>query len=206
MRLSAGDPTGRKNRLSNQRASVVRTFISIEISQSIKERIGRLQETLREIEAHVSWTKPSNIHLTLKFLGGVEATRVDAVCKALERAAGGIGPFEIEVSGAGCFPSPRSPRVLWVGFSVVPEPLEQLYASIEDKLAREGFPREKRKFSPHLTIGRVRTPHNAARIADELIAVGFTSETFTVAEVIVMRSDLKPTGSIYTPQALIKLA
>lgn len=189
----------------NQVSTFVRTFICIEISESIKERIDRLQTTLKEIDAQVSWTKPSNIHLTLKFLGGVEAARIDRVRKAVQRAATGISPFEVEVSGAGCFPSPRNPRVLWVGFSVVPEALKQLYTNIEDQLAREGFPREKRKFSPHLTIGRIRTPHNSALVAGALIATGFTPETFDAAEVIVMRSDLKPTGSIYTRQAVISL-
>ncbi|PYT09516.1 MAG: RNA 2',3'-cyclic phosphodiesterase, partial [Acidobacteria bacterium] len=121
------------------------------------------------------------------------------------RAVTGISPFEIEVSGAGCFPSPRNPRVLWVGFSAVPEALKQLYANLEDELAREGFPREKRKFSPHLTIGRIRSPHNSALVAESLIATGFTSETFDATEIIVMRSDLKPTGSIYTRQAVIGL-
>src|SRR6266850_5653786 len=175
---------GGKNLVSN----VVRTFICIEIPESIKERIDGLQTTLKEIDAQVSWTKPSNIHLTLKFLGGVEAARIDRVRKAVQRAATGISPFEIEVSGAGCFPSPRNPRVLWVGFSVVPEALKELYKNIEDELAREGFPREKRKFSPHLTIGRVRTPHNSAVVAEALIAIDFTPMTLNTAEVIVMRS------------------
>ena len=185
---------------------VIRTFICIEIPQSIKERIHTLQEILRQIDAQISWTKPSNIHLTLKFLGGVEAARIERVKKALERAARGIGPFEVEVSGSGCFPSARSPRVLWVGFSNVHERLQQLYSNIEDELAQKDFEREKRKFSPHLTIGRIRTPHNAARVAEALIATGFESETFMATEVILMRSDLKPTGSIYTPQAVIQLS
>jgi 2'-5' RNA ligase len=185
---------------------VIRTFICIEIPQSIKERINRLQEILRQIDAQISWTKPSNIHLTLKFLGGVEAARIERVKKALERAASGIGPFEVEVSGSGCFPSARSPRVLWVGFANVPEQLQQLYSNIEDELAREGFNREKRKFSPHLTIGRIRTPHNAARVAEALTASGFESETFKATDVILMRSDLKPTGSVYTPQTEIPLS
>jgi 2'-5' RNA ligase len=187
----------------NQLSNVVRTFVCIEISESIKERISQLQTTLREIEAQVSWTKPLNTHLTLKFLGDVQATRINAVCKAVERAASKISPFDIEVSGAGCFPSPRNPRVLWVGFSVVPESLKLLYANIEDELAREGFPREKRESSPHLTIGRIRTQRNSALVAEALIATGFTPATFEATEVIVMRSDLKPTGSIYTRQAVI---
>jgi RNA 2',3'-cyclic 3'-phosphodiesterase len=186
-------------------SNLIRTFICIEIPESIKERIDRLQGTLREIEAQVSWTKPSNIHLTLKFLGGVDTARIDRVRKAVQCAATGISPFKVEVSGAGCFPSPRNPRVLWVGISVVPEALKQLFSNIEDELAREGFPREKRRFSPHLTIGRVRTPHNSAQVAEALIAAGFSPETFDANDVIVMRSDLKPTGSIYTPHATINL-
>src|SRR5688572_8130706 len=142
------------------RGEVIRTFICIEIPESIKERIGQLQEALRPIKAQVSWTKPSNIHLTLKFLGGVPASRVEGVRKAVERAASGISPFEVEVSGTGCFPSPRSPRVLWVGLSQLPEALKQLSAKLEDELERLGFAREKRKFSPHLTIGRLRAPNN----------------------------------------------
>jgi RNA 2',3'-cyclic 3'-phosphodiesterase len=189
----------------NEPTDLIRTFICIEIPQSIKERINRLQEILRQIDAQISWTKPSNIHLTLKFLGGVEATRIERVKKALERAANGISPFEVEVGRAGCFPSPRSPRVLWVGFSNLPERLQQLYSNIEDELAREGFEREKRKFSPHLTIARIRPPHNAARVADALIASGFATERFRATAVIVMRSDLKPAGSIYAPQAIIEL-
>lgn len=185
-------------------ADTVRTFISIEIPESVKSRIEKLQQTLRQTEALVSWTKPSNIHLTLKFLGGVEASRINRTTKALERAALGIGPFEVEVGGAGCFPSPRNPRVLWVGISKVPEQLRQLYSNIEDEMAREGFPREKRKFSPHFTIGRIREPRNSARLAEALIATGFETEMFPAKEVILMRSDLKPTGSIYTPLAVIR--
>jgi RNA 2',3'-cyclic 3'-phosphodiesterase len=191
---------------NSETKEVVRTFVCIEIPASIKERIDRLQNTLKTIDAQASWTRPSNIHLTLKFLGAVEATRIQRVAKAVERAAAGINQFEIEVSGAGCFPSPRSPRVLWIGISEIPDALKQLYANLEDELAREGFAREKRKFSPHLTIGRFRGPKNATQLAEALIASGFKAETFKANEVIVMRSDLKPTGSIYTPQAIIKLA
>jgi len=184
---------------------VIRSFVCIEIPQSIKERIGELQNELRNTGVSVSWTKPSNVHLTLKFLGGVPALRIEPVSKAVERAASAISPFEIEVAGTGCFPSVRSARVLWVGLSNVPDAMKQLYSNIESELEREGFAREKRKFSPHLTIGRIRVPGTGAAVAEQLVAQGFEPERFTAAEVIVMRSDLKPTGAIYTPQATIKL-
>jgi 2'-5' RNA ligase len=198
--------SNRRDARARKPVDVVRTFICIAIPESIKARIDNLQLTLRQTEALVSWTKPANIHITLKFLGGVEASRINCTTEALSRATNGIGPFEVEVGGAGCFPSPRSPRVLWVGVSNVPEQLRQLYSNMEDELAREGFPREKRKFSPHLTIGRIREPRNSARLAEILIAGGFESEAFLAKEVILMRSDLKPTGSIYTPQAVIRLS
>lgn len=196
---------GSKGSGEQPRVDVIRTFICIEIPDSIKDRIGQLQDTIRPIKAQVSWTRPSNIHLTLKFLGGVEAKRIDRVKRAVERAAIGINYFEIEVGGAGCFPSARSPRVLWVGVSNIPDALKQLYANIDDQLGREGFPQEKRKFSPHLTIGRLREPNNGARVAEALIASGFEPEKFEASEVIVMRSDIKPTGSIYTPQSVVRL-
>lgn len=192
-------------RSNPEKTDTVRTFICIEIPASISERIGNLQTKLKAIDAQVSWAKPSNIHLTLKFLGAVETTRIENVARAVQRAVTGINKFEIEISGAGCFPSTRSPRVLWIGLPEVPNALKQLYANLEDDLSREGFAREKRKFSPHLTIGRLRGPKNATQLAELLIESGFTAERFTAREVIVMRSDLKKTGSIYTRQATINL-
>ena len=183
----------------------IRTFICIEIPESVKERIEELQRHLRQIDSRVSWTKPSNIHLTLKFLGDVAPHRIERVRQATERSVISIAPFEIEVGGAGCFPSPRSPRVLWVGLATLPESLKQLQGKLEDELFREGFPRESKRFAPHLTIGRVRDPRNGSRLAEELQARGFDSEIFQAREIIVMRSELKPTGSVYTPQATISL-
>lgn len=183
----------------------IRTFICIEIPESVKERIAELQLHLRQIDSRVSWTKPSNIHLTLKFLGDVKASRIERVLRATEHSVISIDPFEIEVGGAGCFPSPRSPRVLWVGLVTLPDSLKQLHQRLEEELFREGFPRESKRFSPHLTMGRVRDPRNGSRLAEELQARGFESEKFQAREVIVMKSELKPTGSVYTPQATITL-
>ena len=193
-------------RASEAKKDTIRTFVCIEIPDSIRARIGRLQTTLEDFDCQVSWTKPTNIHLTLKFLGAVEPSRIPRVCNAVERAATGIERFEIEVRGTGCFPSPRSPRVLWIGIPELPEPLKRLCDHLEDELALEGFDRENRKFSPHLTIGRLRTPKNAMQLAEGLLASDFKPETFKATEVIVMRSDLRPAGSIYIPQGVIELA
>jgi len=178
---------------------LIRTFVCIEIPDSIKQKMEDLENRLRRIDAQVSWVKPSNVHLTLKFLGGVAADMIEAVSAAVKRSARATTTFELEVQGTGCFPSPRSPRVFWVGLGSLPEALVQLYTSLEQELARLGFEREKRRFAPHLTIGRLRTPRNGAELAQKLIDIGFESEKFVAREVVVMRSQLKPTGSIYTP-------
>ncbi len=195
----------RNERVERDGKDLIRTFICIEVPQTVKERIESLQRTLRQNNAQISWVKPSNIHLTIKFLGDVPLSKIDSVRECVERAAKGLSEFDIEVSTTGCFPSARNPRVLWVGLGNLPDGLKQLHANVESELAREGFPREQKRFSPHLTIGRVRSPQNAARTAEDLIAQGFEPETFRATEVIVMRSELNSSGSIYTPQATIKL-
>ena len=183
----------------------IRTFICIEIPGPIKDRIGVLQGALKGPDTRVSWVKPDNIHLTLKFLGDVPASRTDAVYQSVDRAAQSVRTFKIELGGAGCFPSVRSPRILWVGLKKLPDELLRLHGNIEDELAREGFPRDQKRFAPHLTIGRIRSSRGASEAADRLILKGFEAEDFTASEVIVMRSDLNPRGSIYTRLAMTRL-
>jgi 2'-5' RNA ligase len=192
--------TGSSDSQRNLRSPTsIRTFICIEVPDSIKERIDSLQQTLMQHDAKISWVKSSNIHLTLRFLGEVATLRIPAVGAAVERAALRSVPMEIEVGTTGCFPSAKRPRVFWVGLTAIPEALASLHALIEEELSREGFPPEDRRYSPHLTIGRVRSPQNASRVAEDLIAAGFERESFQAAEIIVMRSDVNPGGSVYSP-------
>ena len=190
----------------NSQPDVIRTFICIDVSASIKARLAALQDELRKLDAQVSWVKPENIHLTLKFLGDVSQTKVPKIIEAVHRAMESCSPFQVGIEGAGCFPSPRKPNVLWVGFATLPKALLTLQKNIEDEMERVGFAREAKSFHPHLTIGRVRQPRNAQRLAEELLKHGFPAETFQADEVILMRSDLTPRGSIYTPLAKMPLS
>lgn len=192
-------------RSSKQRADTVRTFICIELPDSIKSRIAELQVALKSLGAQISWVKPSNIHLTLKFLGGVPAPKLVSVIETVTHVAKLISPFDIEIGGTGCFPTSRNPRVFWVGLGATPEQLQKLYDGVEGGLARLEFARESRGFSPHLTIARVREHQGARAVAEQLIIHGFTPETMRVSEVVVMQSDLKPTGSVYTPRSIIQI-
>jgi 2'-5' RNA ligase len=191
------------NRTSNIEA--IRTFICIDIPASIKGRIEALQSGLRRIDAQASWVKAAHIHLTIKFLGDVPPSRIAGISEGTRRAIGSCSPFQVTVGGTGCFPSPRKPAVFWVGLPQIPEALKILHQAIEDELARDGFAREAKTFKPHLTIARLRNPRNARQLADAHLAQGFEEEDFTAKEVIVMRSQLSPQGSIYTPLDVIRL-
>ena len=183
----------------------IRTFICIELPDTIKERIDTLTGSLREINAQVSWVRATNVHLTIRFLGEVSPPRLERVHGIVQRAAASVTPFEIEVGGTGCFPSTRNPRVLWVGLTETPPAMIGLYEAIETGLAGAHFDRETKRFSPHLTIGRVRSPRNGQLVAERLVELGFPTERFTARDVIVMRSDLSPSGSVYTPQFVAQL-
>ena len=196
----------RTDRANRETGGGVRTFVCVEVPPTIRARIEALQRALRRSDVPISWVKPANIHLTIKFLGDVPASKIDDVRQAVERACEPIPPFEITAAGAGCFPSAKSPRVLWVGLNPLPDELRKLHANVEAELERIGFAREAKRFSPHLTIARVRDPFKARTTVDELIKTGFAAETFNAAEVIVMRSELHPAGSVYTPQAVIHLS
>src|SRR5262249_27662782 len=184
---------------------MVRTFICIDIPGSIKTRIEDLQRGLKQIDAPVSWVKPSNIHLTLKFLGAVEEGRIARVCEAASRAAQSTGPIAITIAGAGCFPSARSPRVLSIGLKEIPADLKTLYDAMEKEIADCGFSRERRRLGPHLSIGRLRSQHNGRLLSEALVSTGFEPESFEAREIIVMRSNLNPKGSIYPPLAVLPL-
>ncbi|MDZ7338850.1 MAG: RNA 2',3'-cyclic phosphodiesterase [candidate division KSB1 bacterium] len=184
----------------------VRTFIAIDIPAAQKEQIATLQGQLRALGARVTWTRPEGIHLTLKFLGDVDEGQIAQVAEAVGRAARGIEPFEVSIAGTGAFPDFRRPRVLWVGVKEPSGRLKALAQAVELQLQPLGFPREGRDFSPHLTLGRVKDPRGVEPVVRALQQTNFVGGSFAVQEVVVMRSDLKPSGAEYTALHRIALA
>jgi 2'-5' RNA ligase len=177
----------------------IRAFVAVNLDEPLRAALGQAQGRLRQVPADVSWTLPGNIHLTLKFLGEIGERGVERVGRALEGAAASHAPFTARVGGFGVFPPKGPPRVLWAGMTEGGEALVSLQASVERALAALGFPREGRPFRPHLTLGRVRSPRNAAALAEAAAALGGgVLGTVTVAHIDLMRSQLHPKGSIYT--------
>jgi len=183
--------------------NVIRAFVAIHLSPEI---IHNLEQVLQELkgrwpEAPVRWVPAKNIHLTIKFLGDVSVANLPLLTRALQAEAAHHASFDVSVGRLGAFPSVRRPRVIWVGVEAPPE-LYALQRDVEGELARLGYAAEERDFSPHLTLGRV--GRNAG--GDDLqrlsallagVKVGFLGAT-RVQSVHFFRSDLQPSGTVYT--------
>jgi 2'-5' RNA ligase len=162
-------------------------------------------ERLRPRALDVAWVARDNVHLTLKFLGSVEAPRLQAATAALAGAVATRPAFQLAVSGLGAFPSPARPRVLWAGVAEGADAAGALAGLIDATLAPLGFDRESRPFSAHVTLGRVRAPRADPRLAGALAAGGSAGRQ-RVTHVALMRSDLSTRGARYTELAALPLA
>ena len=153
----------------------------------------------------IRWVRATGLHLTLKFLGEIPEERLGDIYEAVERAVDGASPFSLVLAGLGGFPDLRKPRVIWLGVLRGGEFLEKLHQRVDAQLALCGFSREKRKFSPHLTIGRVRSLRGIKPLLDRLPGIAFESDEIPVTAVKVIRSQLKPTGAEYSDLKVIGL-
>jgi 2'-5' RNA ligase len=184
--------------------ATLRTFIAIELDRELKNQLRHVQDQLRAqgVTRGVRWVQPDGIHLTLKFLGDTPLERVEEVKAALARAAAKVGPFSFAVSGLGCFPNARQPRVVWVGLQEPTGTVVRLRDAVEAQVAPLGFPTENRPFNPHLTLGRVQRDSSKSEVrkigeAVAASAIGAVGE-MTATTVCFIQSDLKPSGAVYT--------
>jgi len=156
-------------------------------------------ERLRSTRADVGWVRPENLHLTLKFLGQVEQTRLLAIAEVIGSVARSSVPFRLVLGGLGAFPSPRAARVIWVGVPEGAGSLAGLQARLEAELEPLGFAREERAFTAHLTLGRVRGPGHREQLAAALISMPAELLGEMVLDRIeLMKSDLRPGGARYS--------
>jgi len=181
----------------------VRAFIAIELPSQTKAALSQLQDNLKTSKsAAVKWVAPEGIHLTLKFLGNVDEAEIPALNKALSEAVKGIAPFYLELGEPGTFPSSQAPRVVWIGVGGEIEPLRTLHNNIDRVLTPLGFPLEKRAFSPHLTLGRVREealPGENRRLGESVAALKTGAKSsFRVESLSLMRSRLTKEGALYS--------
>ena len=196
--------------------SSLRTFIALELPEPAKNHLARAQNDLQRMAREhnlalgraLKWVEPEGIHITLKFLGQIDAALVDSLEEAIRQAGAGRPEAKLQIAGFGAFPNPRQPRVLWVGLTGDTSGLQEIQRVIEAKVEALGFPAERRPFSPHLTLARVRetaSPLERLAVADLLVrAPTLPPLDFVADRLSLMKSELRPTGARY--EALYTLA
>ena len=185
---------------------MIRSFLAIELPETVRDKIGKVQGDLKSSHADVRWVSPEKIHLTLKFFGNIEEARIEPIIKAIENPVRNVTAVSLKVAGIGAFPRWKDPRVIWMGLSDEKGILIHLQKEVETELAKIGFDPEERVFQPHLTLGRM----SSSRGREELIQRMERYRTeefgnFRVERLILFKSDLRPTGPIYTPLREVKM-
>ncbi len=182
---------------------VLRVFIAVDLSAEVRRWLWEARALLegRMPSGSVRWTDPDGIHITLKFLGDTPSRRIEEIRAVMDEAARGCRRFPLVVEGLGCFPNAVRPRVIWAGARHEPV-LVDLQKRLEDGLEKFGFPRERRAFSPHLTLGRVRDGVTGRDLAEVgRVATTATLQTTASMEVTgwcLFKSVLRPTGAEYS--------
>ena len=182
--------------------SLLRAFIAVEIPHGIRDAVCKAITPLQKgLGSVVCWVPMENMHLTLKFLGDVSPANVEMLSQMLHAEADLFQCFDLRLSGLSSFPNLKRPRVIFIGIQA-PATLEALQRGIDSASRRLGYESEERGFSPHLTIGRVKqsvtaTEQQAIRRALEETRIDLLG-TARVDSIHLYKSDLKPTGSIYT--------
>lgn len=185
---------------------MIRSFLAIELPDTIQTRLGEIEKDLESASADVRWVSPEKIHLTLKFFGSIEEAKIESIMDAIRRPVEETRTFEIRARGTGAFPGLRNPRVVWVGLDDPDGRLRDFQKQLDACLEKVGFEAESRDFRPHLTLGRVRSNRGKEGLIrkiekhrEEEVGV------FRVEKVTLFKSDLRPTGSIYTPLREVRL-
>ena len=189
----------------------IRAFLAVSPDAQVKRALADVVSQVRGTgAAGIALVRPDSVHLTLKFLGDISKAQVDAVERAVTVAVSGISELSLTLGRAGVFPSSGSPRVLWVGLEGDLDGLAELQWSVEQATEAAGFARERRRFSPHLTIGRVRDgarPEQIRRAIEGLLSAKVPADVrLDVRSVDLVRSILLPSGAIYERLAQFPLA
>jgi 2'-5' RNA ligase len=190
---------------------MIRAFIAVGLSPELRSAIAASQRAVKDQltkamqrqapDVRIQWVRPEAMHVTLKFLGNVVEDGLQDIERAMQQVADGHAPFTLEVGGLGVFPDVRAPRVLWIGLSGTVEQLIGLAGDLDAALQELGFAPEPRPFQPHLTLARIK--ERSRDVGRVLAGSGLFEQVSTVGKLAVpalslMKSDLKPSGAVYT--------
>ena len=176
----------------------IRTFIGIPLSSQTRDIFKNVQNDFKNLNADVKWVQPDNIHLTLKFLGEIDPKKLRSIQDIFPSLFQNFSRFDVTITHLGAFPNAEKPRVIWAGITQNAELITAVAVHLENTLANLGFPKEDKKFSPHITLGRVRSFKNIEKLSEsvdtyqKLLPLNQSIDT-----IILFKSTLTSRGSIY---------
>jgi 2'-5' RNA ligase len=179
----------------------IRCFVAVECGgDELAAKFTEVRRILEAARADIKFVEPENVHLTLKFLGEIEPSLVEEASQAIKGTS--FQPFTARIEGTGVFPNLRRPRVVWAGITEGVSQLAEIWNDVDARLSLLGFERERRGFSPHITIGRVRSGRNRDRLVQELSSLSdYAFGDLQVDRVTLKKSVLTPRGPVYTTLA-----
>jgi 2'-5' RNA ligase len=185
--------------------SFVRTFIAFDTPDPIKTDISKIQATLKECRADVRWESEKKFHVTIKFLGNAEEKILPNLISTIKNIAEKYHEFSIIYQKIGAFPDKKRPRVLWIGCTNADEQLFHMKEQLDQALKGYGFEIEERRFHPHVTLGRIKSQSGLKNLIQTLENVTFEPRQVSIRDILVVKSELKPSGSEYSTLASISL-
>jgi 2'-5' RNA ligase len=184
---------------------MIRCFFALPLPGAFYDEIRRVQGVLRSEPADVKWVRPEGVHLTIQFIGDAPEADIGPLAEGAGRAVRNLAPPVLTIEQAGVFPNARRPRVLWLGLGGDLDALAAIHRAVVQSSAALGYPPEDRPFTPHLTLGRVRSGQGMADLMTRLANLQPRPLVFTASELILYQSTLKPNGAVYTPLGRMKI-
>lgn len=183
----------------------IRAFVALDVPPDLKRAITSLQREMGVVRgARVTWPRPEGIHLTLKFLGDIDRDQLPELTEALAGVSRSSGVISLATTITGGFPRIEKPRILWLGLQENGE-LLRLQSAVEEACFELGYPLEEKPFHPHLTVGRVKDIDRVCELPSRYKAVKVPRHEWSATELLLMMSDLRPEGAVYTALARLPL-
>ncbi len=183
----------------------IRTFIAIPLTSETQKSLERIQKDIVTYQTYVKWVEPHNIHLTLKFTGEITPQKLKSIAAILPSLFQNSSPFEIAITHLGAFPNEQRPQVIWAGITQNAELITQLAVQIENGLSPLRIPKDDKEFSPHITLGRVRSLKNIENFPSTIKTYQkFLPITQTIDTISLFKSTLTAQGPVYEQLAEVK--
>lgn len=174
----------------------IRAFLAVDIDDDLKPKINRIIKEFKQIDANIKYVDLANLHITLKFFGDIDVEGIDLLSQKISEVAHQFDSFKLKIRGCGAFPNNNHIKVIWIGLEE-DDVVKDLHDRLDAEFKKLGFEGDK-KFSSHLTIGRMKSAKNKNKVKDVIESLGDVEiGEMEVDKIVLKKSTLKPSGPIY---------